>query len=306
MFYQIYKLDFLNNVHFGRNALDDSKMTFCADTLFSALFQETLKMGRQDEFYQLTERGSLLFSDAFPYVGKRLYLPKPCARIASRERSGNSTEKKKFKKIKYIAAGDLEAWFRGTYSPDAQEELKGFCRMDIKVSAAIRGQEEPELYRVKYVSFAEGSGLYFIAGAEGQEHFNMLDELMTALSYSGIGGKRYAGMGRFDYMSEPAPEALERLLDGNAKRYMLLSGAMPCEEELPDVLEGADYQLSRRGGFVASEHYAEQQMRKKDLYVFEAGGCFNRRFDGMICDVSSGGRHPVWRYAKGMFVGVSV
>ena len=129
---------------------------------------------------------------------------------------------------------------------------------------------------------------------------------MMGLSYSGLGGKRYSGMGRFDYTVTDVPEIIKKRLHQKASRYMLLSTALPRENELEEVLYGAEYQLVRRGGFVASENYAEQQMRKKDLYVFAAGSCFEKTFTGNVYDVSSGGSHPVYRYAKGFFMGADV
>ena len=44
--------------------------------------------------------------------------------------------------------------------------------------------------------------------------------------------------------------------------------------------------------------------RKKDLYVFNSGSTFTEKFEGDICDVSSGGAHPVYRYAKPLWLGV--
>ena len=40
MIYQIYKMEFLNNVRFGKQSLNDIYPTLYADTLFSALYQE--------------------------------------------------------------------------------------------------------------------------------------------------------------------------------------------------------------------------------------------------------------------------
>ena len=48
----------------------------------------------------------------------------------------------------------------------------------------------------------------------------------------------------------------------------------------------------------------EEQQKKKDLYVFRAGSCFVHPFAGDIYDVSDGGSHPVYRYARAMFLGV--
>ena len=80
--------------------------------------------------------------------------------------------------------------------------------------------------------------------------------------------------------------------------------ALPQKDELTQALEGSTYLLAKRSGFVASDTYAEEQRRKRDLYVFVAGSCFKNRFSGDIYDVSAGGGHAVYRYAKPLFMGV--
>lgn len=305
MIYRLYKLEFFNNVHFGKNSLNDAEISFAADTLYSAFCIEAVKNGNLNQLYEKVQNGQLIFSDAFPYQGKTYYLPKPHIRIEKTESRGNSSEKKKIKKMKFIPVEQLESWLKGQFVPDNKYDLSELGKNGIKVSVAVRGKEEPEPYRVKYYTFNEGNGLYFIAGGT-EENLTFMEELLTSLSYSGLGGKRYSGMGRFDYMTDKVPEIIEKRIQQKASRYMLLSTALPEEKELPEVLENADYQLLRRGGFVASEMYADQQMRKRDLYVFAAGSCFGKSFDGKVYDVSSGGRHPVYRYAKGFFMGVDV
>ena len=56
MEYEIYKMNFLTGVHFGDGMLNQSGYTFCADTLFSALYIEALKLGEQNEFLQAVQR----------------------------------------------------------------------------------------------------------------------------------------------------------------------------------------------------------------------------------------------------------
>ena len=46
MEYKLYCLEFLTGVHFGSKNLDSTEITFHADTLFAALFQEALKAER--------------------------------------------------------------------------------------------------------------------------------------------------------------------------------------------------------------------------------------------------------------------
>ena len=85
---------------------------------------------------------------------------------------------------------------------------------------------------------------------------------------------------------------------------MLLSTALPRDDELENALLGASYLLERRSGFVFSEQYADDLRKKMVLYVFSSGSCFENRFEGDIVDVSDGGNHKVYRYAKPMFIGL--
>ena len=47
----------------------------------------------------------------------------------------------------------------------------------------------------------------------------------------------------------------------------MLSTAMAADMELEKILDCAYYSLLKRGGFIDSEKYAEQQMRKQERYV---------------------------------------
>ena len=87
---------------------------------------------------------------------------------------------------------------------------------------------------------------------------------------------------------------------------VLMSTALPEEEKLKDVLTDASYSLLKRSGFVDSTTFDDQQMRKKDLYVLAAGSCMKNVFDGCMVEEKNGGRHPVYRYAYGLFLEVNV
>lgn len=137
---------------------------------------------------------------------------------------------------------------------------------------------------------------------ELEEEKQLLEELLESLSYTGIGGKKFSGLGKFSCIPKKVPEEFLKQLEKRTGRYMLLSPALPREEELDEVLEGASYQLEKRSGFVASPEYASEWRRKKDLYVFQAGSCFEKKFEGDIYDVSDGGNHAVYRYAKPLFM----
>lgn len=172
--------------------------------------------------------------------------------------------------------------------------------------AAVRTGEETLPYRVGTFYYGEGCGLYIIAAYQSENEKCLMEKLLTALSYTGIGGKKSGGLGKFQYDEKQIPGKLLESLQKKSDRYMLLSVALPADDELENALENASYLLEKRSGFVASSNYAEEWRKKRDLYVFTAGSCFVNCFAGDIYDVSEGGKHPVYRYAKPIFMGVSL
>lgn len=304
MEYTAYRLEFQGAVHFGRQSLEEGEYTCRADTIFSSLCQEALKMGKEtlERLYLYAKEGNLLISDAFPVIGDTFFIPRPVKRVNAG--SGAPVLKKAYKKLKYIPAERLEDYLAGRFdAPGAMSLEKELGHLDIKVSAAVRGGEETRPYRVGAYYFKQNSGLYVIMGYGEQEARGLAEELWRGLGFTGIGGKKSAGMGRFQLHPCSLPADLSRRLVSDGKEYMSLSVSLPREEELEEALADAQYQLCKRSGFVASDTYAAKQMRKKDLYVLAAGSCFCARYEGDIYDVSCGcGSHPVYRYAKPMFL----
>lgn len=306
MEYQSYKLKFEGAVHFGSRSLENGGYTFCADTLFSALCQEALKMGADtlQEFYSYAKNGMLLFSDAFPYIGNHYYLPKPVMHIQS-EQKGDSVIKKAFKKLKYLPIDAMDDYLSGQYDVLHAPDLSRLGESAMNVLAAVRGEEETRPYRIQTYYYYEGNGLYLIIGYQNQKILNLAEELLEGLSFCGIGGKKASGMGRFTFKHAALSSSFYAKLGVQGKRHMSLSVSLPRDEELEDALHDAQYIVCRRSGFVNSEHYANEQMRKRDLYVLQAGSCFCVPYEGDIYDVSgAGGRHPVYRYAKPIFMEV--
>ncbi len=303
MDYKIYKLSFKTPVHFGTGVLNESAVGFCADTLFSALYIEALKLGEADRFYNATVEGKLLISDAFPYIGDQYFLPKPMIYIEPKEQ-GESSVKKQYKKLKYLPVDQISQFLSGDLNMETCN-LDELGREYSQVMSAVRREEEDALpYRVGNYLFGEKSGLYIIAATENEDAEFLLGDLFDSLSYSGIGGKRSAGKGRFELKYGKMNNILLDMLNQDTGRYMLIASALPQEQELEDSLMGASYILQKRSGFVYSETYADEEMKKRDLYTMQAGSCFKRKFEGAIYDVNEGGNHAVYRYAKGMFAGV--
>ncbi len=302
MKYLMYSLRFPAGVHFGEKSLDESRYSFSADTLFSALYIEALKSGEElaGWLYQKAASGGILFSDAFPYIGETHYLPKPMKRVETSDHQGDSGIKKAYKSLTHIPMDDMGKYMRGELDPIYEKnKLRDLGKRYLKTSAAIHGREETEPYHVGVYYFHHDCGLYFIVGLADEADQDQIYDLLDSLSFSGIGGKRSSGLGRFEIknMRELDSQRFER--EGDA--YMSLSISLPKESEMEGTLRHAQYQVQKRGGFVASFDYAPEYRKKRDIFLFGAGSCFVQRFQGDIYDVSDGGKHPVYRYAKPIF-----
>lgn len=309
MNYKAYKFNFKTGVHFGKGNLGDSEITFRADSLFSALCIETLKESQDelDKLVSLFSAEKLNISDAFPFNGDDLFLPKPCCYIERKETDNESSSvlKKQNKKLKYISVKNFKNYFNSTLNPADELSLIGnLGNSRLRTSAAINGNEETKPYSVGVYHFNTDCGLYIIVGYENQEDLLWLEDYLIGLSYTGIGGRRSSGLGKFELKYRSLPQELICLLGAKTERSMLISAALPAEEEMESSLENAEYSIIQRSGFVSSFTYSDTNTRKKDLFIFDSGSCFKNRFKGKIFDVSIQGNHPVYRYAIPMWIGV--
>lgn len=308
MKYQSYRMIFPVGIHLGNKLSDESMFTVLADTLFSALCQEAVKNGSLDELVSAVKDNKLLISDAMPFIGDTYYIPKPLVKIQT-ESQGNSKLKKAFKKLSYIPSDKLEVYLKGQL--DAEKENEKFSNLGVstvRTSVAVSNLDKPSPYRVGVFNFNEGNGLYVIVGYEDDDTLYLVSDLLESLSFSGFGGHRSSGLGRFEYkfVKEEFIQTILKRLNDNSKVKTSLSVALPTEEELPTVIEGSRYKMLKRSGFVASTTYADEYLRKNDLYVFSAGSTFTKDFSGDVYDVSNNGNHSVYRYAKPMLMGVDL
>ncbi len=324
MRYAILKLHFLAPVHFGTESghLFDSKNTCLADTFFSALFLEALAYGEEtaSELYDACQNGRILVSDLLPYKNSTYFLPKPMLRLVKKQIENNSVLKKEFKNMQYISIEHFQKYIdylKGESDFSAYDEielLKGISKNESRICAAVKGQEQTEPYEVQCCRFANGSGLYAIVGYENEADLALIEELSALLGYSGIGGRRSSGLGRFeseivklDKHDEESLGVLQDLLAKDDSAYqMLISTALPNEEKLDEVLADGYYKVIKRSGFIDGRYAENGLVKKSDLYVLASGSCLKTRFMGDIYDVSRENMHPVYRYAKGLFIGVEI
>lgn len=308
------KLIFRRPVHFGQGRLSDSGYTCDAATLFSALFIEALHVGAQDELLEAARCGELVLSDAFPFIGSNLYLPKPMVAPGvfdshNQERETlegrqDSRERKANKKLAYVPAERYADYLSGNF--DSLTELDRFhlgeVSLQTKVNLTRSDGDDARPYFVGGYSFAQGAGLYFLVQGDYD-----LAPLLEQLSYAGIGGKRTSGYGQFTYQVDEADPVGQ--VTSKAKHTgtsVLLATSAPRSDELQDeLLDGARYRLVHRGGFVQSASHSKTPQKKRDMYLFAAGSTFSHRFEGDVFDVNATpGSHPVYRYAKALWMEV--
>ena len=325
MNYCLFKLKFTTPLHIGESdradALGTSRMTFCADTLFSALCHTAVSADGEAGAEWLCEtvrRGGLLFSDAMPYSGDRLFIPKPYIK-AARQPSGAETsadDRKAMKKLSHIPVSSLGEFFSsvggaGRYDAAAYKVSFGQNCITTKNSIDRDGGATP--YSVGLFEFNKGCGLYFIAAYEDDETQERLAALVERLGFGGIGGKVSSGYGKFKladdqiFLDDPFDgdtEILSRMLyREDAPLYISLTTSLPLDEELDSALDGASYGVSRRGGFVFSETFAESPVKKRTQYFLSAGSAFVHKYRGALYEAAADGAHPVYRYGMPLFLG---
>lgn len=219
------------------------------------------------------------------------------------------------KNLAYIAVEDMAdylACMRGQGLFDAGRKKQCFgVPMDSTRAAVFEGQDTLP-YHVGAFRFAEDCGLYVLAGLESDDAA-WLRTLMRALGLSGIGGKVSSGYGKFTvdaaiYLNDPFDEQtawLFRALCRDAPAYLLLTTALPDEEELERTMEDASYTLTRRGGFVSSDSFAPSGQKKREQFFLTAGSVVRRRFGGALY-LAARQDHPAYRFSKPLLLGVSV
>ncbi|MGY3819758.1 type III-A CRISPR-associated RAMP protein Csm4 [Ligilactobacillus salivarius] len=292
---QAYKLDF-QTVHFGNGNLNESIGSFNASRLYSSLFLESLKLNVDKEFLNLSKSANFFLSDSFPLKDGEFYLPKPIGypKIPLNSESTRETRRKakRSKKLRYIKYTDMEDYVEGNCDVD---KLDGTDSFFSKSTVVTKKGIDP--YEVGITNFK--TSLYILT----IKH-KLLDVLMNSLQYSGIGGKRSSGYGRFTVEKLDIPDEFSKNIvvnDSEYGVYMTLSTSIPNNDELDSVLPTAEYLLEKSSGFAYSST-SRNLLRKQDLYKFAVGTTLTKTYNGNIFDVRPDGfSHPVWNYAKGLF-----
>ena len=73
---------------------------------------------------------------------------------------------------------------------------------------------------------------------------------MSSLQYSGLGGKRSSGFGRFELDIQNIPlELSDRLTKNHSDKVMSLTTALPVDADLEEAMEDGHYLLTKSSGF---------------------------------------------------------
>jgi len=284
-----------DSAHFGEGHLNESHPTFDASRLYSALFQEALKLHKEEAFLILSQDPLFVLSDAFPYINGQPYLPKPIGYPEYKENDSDDLKKvrqqaKKVKKINYIPISRFNDYLNQSASIDELVELQKQATANSYVTK--KGNDPYEVGITTY-----NSSLYILASQS-----ELFDLLIESLQHSGLGGKRTSGYGQFSVECLDMPEDFKQHLSFDSDKVsMLLTTSIPKEEELVKSMTSAYYLIKKSSGFLYSET-SKEQLRKQDLFKFNAGSTFQYSFKGSIVDVRPDAfPHPVWNFSKGLF-----
>ncbi len=149
--YRLFRLEFPIWCTFREKGAGGYGYNFLRRYFIFCVCQEAVRQGTLNQWLELFEKNRLWISDAFPYVKQEYYLPKPIMWIKTERPEGDSVEKKKYKKLKYIPAKYIKEYFMGEFPIDL-----GFPEIgqeSMRVSAKVRGEGKRHHIVLKFFSF---------------------------------------------------------------------------------------------------------------------------------------------------------
>lgn len=313
--FNVIKLKFDGPVHFGAGRDDEydySPAALHSDTLSAALASVRASLGKTQDLPEFLH--SFRISSAFPFIGERLFLPKPTSLLNVDVKGREEKDvRKQLKAISYIEMSlwkQLAAGERLSVEPEALQkeylttagkEFKSPFRKQLnqRVSVSREGYDDPDPFYFEWIFFRPEAGLYCLTDAEGDGLTELLD-LFTELGDRGLGTDRNVGGGHFAVTAE----TLNFPVAEDADHAVLLSLYLPTEEELPTLhLTASQYSLIQRGGYMSgSTDDSLRHLRKKTVNMFTEGSLFplpEGELKGQVVDLrpdwNSAAMHAVWR-----------
>jgi CRISPR-associated protein Csm4 len=225
------------------------------------------------------------------------------------------------KKIKYLRLQNFEQAIRGDTIPET-DLLEGSADGRKAIQPKIWQPDTTQrvvidrintastpfyLEKLYPVGWHRDCGLYVLVQNDG---FDKLENLFRLLGDNGIGLQRSLGNGTFDYVFDGKMDIAQ---PQNPSAWVSLSLFRPeNEEKLGKIqLEHSQYQLLKRGGWLASpEDARHMSLRKKSVLMFAEGSVLafgnDAAREGGFSDLDPrvDVQHPVWRDGRGIFLGV--
>jgi CRISPR-associated protein Csm4 len=306
------KLRFRAPLHIGSSTLgeEDTYDYAPSDTLFSALCHAYLGAFGVDDLVELLGRFDsrnleppFLVSSAFPYCGDTLFLPLP--RLAPKERAGETErgDRKLLKDAAWVSLEDFTRLLDGGAPAGIEANRDRLPRKELLPRVALdRESSNSSIYYVRRAAFPENGGLWALLDVRDETLESRLRQSLHLLGDMGLGGERTMGCGFFEPEFAEPPQALTRLLDGEAP-YIALSRVSPGPEEAAAKVER--YTLVESRGWMQSP--TGLQRKRRSAWFFAEGSTFAERVRGRLLDVTpqDGPGHPVYRYGFGMYLGAS-
>lgn len=314
----IFYLKFLTPVRFGSDnrhtGLEETAFTCHSDTFFSAFFTEWLQIFGNESKYKdfllnSVHNNQFQVSDLLPYKAAELYLPKPL--ILPDNESIPLENMKEIKKCRYLSLTKFKSYLK-SFKIDETPASFGKDVVTTHVSRRRDGDALP--YTVAAYRFDENAGLYGIVQMPEKMEKPFFITLQS-LGKAGIGGKRSSGYGKFEVYRRrlltvqpgnseqkytKAEKNMAELLNAESSWYMNLSLISLNAKEVKR-LKAFDpwYQLLYRSGFTM-----DTGIKQKQSLFINTGACLGEKLEGQLLSVEQGGDHPVYRYGKGLYIGV--
>jgi CRISPR-associated protein Csm4 len=332
MSYYIYKLKFNTGIHFGSTegsmGLDKSLISMQSDTLYSSLVSEIANIYGDDKlvsYINLTKKNEFLVSDLLPFIDGELFIPKPYL-FFDREKDQNifeesSNDKKQIKKINFIPIEKFSIYIKylkkGGIFP---LENYNFGAFSFQMKNKLEVKKDTQLFGIETFKLAENAGLYFLLKCP-KKHILEVENALESLGLTGIGGKKSAGYGNFEFYSDPielffdddfeveSPSdlLLKKALKKESDYYLLLSNYLPTVEEIEKLLKkDSFFALSKRSGFITINSYSKTPQKRKQLHMISSGSLLNFKPEGKLVDLKLHGNHSIYRSGKPLFIGVDV
>ncbi len=340
MKYYIFTLKFLTPVHFNDandvGNLESVSLTCSADTFFNALCNEAVYTSCIDinNFIDKFADKEIKISSLFPYYIRpeqgddlELYLPKPF--ISPKLKSNDIRPFSEMKQIlaqqkilndyKYIRVSKIKDFIQDLNNNTNnihKYNLPQFAAQNNTTKVNQRLAENMPYYVSSY-RFNDNAGLYFIAGFENDDDYDWFCELVETLGYTGIGGKRSSGYGKYELQDTPIElidakngvylddgllaDMFNNTNENKPCYYLCIAPVIPESNDVYKIKYGS-YKLLKRSGFIYADKI-KNILKRNCIYAVAEGSCFFNTLDGTMPDFKNSGlSHPIYRNGIGMFV----